>query len=405
MSPLAPLPLSNWLLPPFRFSRPLRLVPTWGEIGATIGPETAPAPAIAPTEPANALDCAPSLSRSVWEEFPLTCSTEPEPALPLSRWLAKRLPLAGPLTLVPTCGVTGATIGPDTATPPAPTRPTAAESDCAPRSSTCVRASLRLACETLPPLPLPLGSWLLMPWTSSGPLTFVPTCGAIGATTGPATPTPSTPPPNASDWAFALFRNVAERLVLSCPTPPPKPLPLSRWLLNSCAVPGPLTFVPTCGETGTTTGPAAPTPTRPAAAAWDWAPWLSTEVIELLKLLWRTPPSPALPLAAWLLAPLTFSGPLRLVPTCGLIGATIGPATATPPMAPAEDCARALSSMVDDSLALTCSRPPVLPLPLSRWLLSTFPLTGPLTFVPTCGEIGATIGPDTATTPPAVDWG
>ena len=63
MSPLAPLPLSNWLLPPFRFSGPLRFVPTWPAIGATIGPDTATAsaPPTAPTAPANAeaLDCAP----------------------------------------------------------------------------------------------------------------------------------------------------------------------------------------------------------------------------------------------------------------------------------------------------------------------------------------------------------
>src|SRR5262249_5197504 len=154
-------------------------------------------------------------------------------------------------------------------------------------------------------------------------------------------------------------------------------------------------FVPTWGEIGTTTGPA--TPTRPAAD--DSASRLSSAVSEPLKLPCWTSPGAALPLASWLPPTLALTGPFRLVPTWGLIGATIGPAT--PPNA--LDSAPWLSRSAIESLTLAWvgSAPPsrvpspLAPLapalPLSLWLLRTLALTGPFRLVATWGAMGTKI--------------
>ena len=431
-----PLPLPAWPLATLTSAGPLAFVPSWPETGATIGPDTAAAPAPATMRapaPAVASDCAPSLFRPVSCWVTLACQTSPSLPFPLSIWPLTRLALTGPLRLVPTCGVTGATIGPDTARAPAPASWPAAtanalELDCAPRLSTPVQSDCQLSWPTLPNSgPLPLACSLLPASTLTGPAALVPTCGAIGATTGPDTATapaaeskrlPANAKANELDSAPSLSSHVNDWFPLSCSTGPRLAFSLSCALLRTLPFSGPVTLVPTCGLTGSTNGPAnAPAIEPPsssarravAAAALDCAPRLSTPVHDEFQLSWRM--SLPLPLWSWLLKPFTSTGPLRFVPTCGVIGATMGPDAAaasepaavrvvrSPDAANALDWAPSLSSQVKAWLPLSWSTAPAGALPLSCWLLSRLPLAGPTPFVPTWGAIGATIGPDTATAP------
>ena len=238
--------------------------------------------------------------------------------------------------------------------------------------------------------PLPLPAWLLPASTLAGPFTFVPTCGVIGATIGPATP------PAAADWAPRLSTRVADSLMFVCcgslppggvwppsgwliTLPPPLALPLWDWLLRALTLAGPLRLVPSWPVTGTTIGPE----TTPV----DCAPWLSRTVVERLRLVWRSSPSAPLPLSAWLLARLPLIGPSRLFWRPRVIGATIGPATRPVDWAPL------LSTSVMDELAFDCDTSPMAPLPLPAWLLPALTLAGPLAFVWTAAVTGATTGP------------
>src|SRR5437899_3285207 len=112
-TPSCPLPLSAWLLSRLPLIGPSRLLCRPRVTGTTIGPDTTP------------VDWASRLSTNVDEPLRFDCVTSPLPPLPLLLWLLPALTLAGPLALVCTPTVTGATIGPDT-TPV----------DCAPRFST-----------------------------------------------------------------------------------------------------------------------------------------------------------------------------------------------------------------------------------------------------------------------------
>src|SRR5205807_5726166 len=128
---------------------------------------------------------------------------------------------------------TGATIGPDTAPAPAPATMTATASelaaDCAARLSTPVQAHCQSSWRTSPALPLPLSRSLLPAFASRGPFTLVPTCGAIGATTGPETATAPAPEPprlpakadaDELDWAPSLSSHVNELFASSWSTGP-----------------------------------------------------------------------------------------------------------------------------------------------------------------------------------------
>src|SRR5579859_4047849 len=182
----------------------------------------------------------------------------------------------GPLRFVPACGVTGATIGPATAPTPAEVAP-----DCAPPLSTPVQADCQLSwCRSPNASPLPLVRWLLATSTLTGPAALVPTWGLTGATTGPAT---AAAPPAALDWAVPSPSQVNAPFALSWSIGPLPPFWLSCALLETFASSGPVTFVPTWGLTGATTGPA--TAAAPPAAL-DWAPRLSTPAQDEFQLSW-----------------------------------------------------------------------------------------------------------------------
>src|SRR5262249_10494256 len=159
---------------------------------------------------------------------------------------------------------------------------------------------------------------------------------AMGTKIGPVT-TPV-------DWAPWLCRIAAALLTLSWRTSPSAPLPLPSWLLRTLAFTGPFRLVWTPSVTGATTGPA----TTPA----DWAAPLSTNVNELSTFVWVGSPVPALPLSAWSASTLALIGPLALVWTPAVIGATTGPDTR-----PA-DCVPRLATTVVDVFAFVCVTPP-----------------------------------------------